>query len=106
MQRIRWKGNEEHVVYLCSVWKKFELSEAEKDFMKRKIFLFQSAARNVGSETVLRKMKRLFREGKKEENAGKCFEAGAGYDFDSFDCAYVCLYFVCAEAGKQYAETN
>ncbi len=72
LQRIRWKGNEEHVVYLCSVWKKFELSEAEKRFfMKRKIFLFQSAARNVGSETVLRKMKRLFREGKKEENAGK-----------------------------------
>ena len=22
LQRIRWKGNEEHVVYLCSVWKK------------------------------------------------------------------------------------
>jgi hypothetical protein len=39
--------------------------------MKRKIFLFQSAARNVGRETALRKMKRLFREGKKEENAGK-----------------------------------
>ena len=32
--------------------------------MKRKIFLFQSAARNVGRETALRKMKRLFREGK------------------------------------------
>ena len=39
--------------------------------MKRKIFLFQSVARNVGRETALRKMKRLFREGKKEENAGK-----------------------------------
>lgn len=106
MQRIRWKGNEEHVVYLCSVWKNLNYPEAEKDFYEEKKSFFQSAARNVGRETALRKMKRLFREGKKEENAGKCFEAGAGYDFDSFDCAYVCLYFVCAEAGKQYAETN
>ena len=58
--------------YTCvQCGKKFELSEAEKDFYEEKNLSLQSAARNVGSETALRKMKRLFREGKKEENAGK-----------------------------------
>lgn len=71
MQRIRWKGNEEHVVYLCSVWKKFELSEAEKDFYEEKNLSLPKRCKECRKRNRIEKMKRLFREGKKEENAGK-----------------------------------